>query len=73
MSNEQAQIAFLDSWFFFNNLNFQFITFTLVKRIEIAFFLRSYFFGFSQSFRIFVTLLYVIGKKVIFLKFSDFW
>ena len=29
------------------------ITFTLVKRIGIAFFLRSYFFGFAQRFRIF--------------------
>ena len=29
------------------------ITFTLVKRIRIAFFLRSLFFGFTQSFRIF--------------------
>ena len=28
-------------------------TFTLVKRIGIAFFLRSYFFGFTQTFRIF--------------------
>ena len=44
----------------------------IIKRIGIAFFFHLYFFGFTQSFRILVTLLYIIGKKVILSKFWDF-
>ena len=49
-----------------------FFTLTLVKRLGIAFFFCSHFFGFTQSFQILVTILYILSKKVIFSKFSDF-
>ena len=47
-------------------------TFTLVKRIGIAVFLRPHFFGFTQSFRIFDQVFVYNRKKVIFAQFLDF-
>ena len=49
------------------------IMFTLVKCIGIAFFLHSHFSDSLKVFGFLVTLLYLIGKKVILRKFSDFW